>query len=162
MIVVSDTTPLRYLAVLGQLDLLPRLFGAVHCPDAVIRECLHPRAPAPLREWATAPPTWLHIASGVQIDLSLGNTLDAGETEAISLAQILGAHVVLIDERAGRRCAIARGFITAGTLNILAQAGAAGWVDYEEIVSRLKEETNFWFTQEDVDAARKSARPGGA
>lgn len=27
MIVVSDTTPLRYLAVLGLLDLLPRLFG---------------------------------------------------------------------------------------------------------------------------------------
>jgi predicted nucleic acid-binding protein len=36
MIVVSDTTPLRYLAVLGLLDLLPRLFGEVHCPAAVL------------------------------------------------------------------------------------------------------------------------------
>lgn len=46
MIVVSDTTPLRYLAVLGYLELLPRLFGSVYCPDAVMRECRHPRAPS--------------------------------------------------------------------------------------------------------------------
>lgn len=30
MIVVSDTTPLRYLSVLGHLELLPRLFGRAH------------------------------------------------------------------------------------------------------------------------------------
>lgn len=55
MIVISDTTPLRYLTVLGMQDLLPRLFERVHCPEAVIRECLHPNAPAILREWANQP-----------------------------------------------------------------------------------------------------------
>jgi len=52
MIVVSDTTPLRYLAVLGHLELLPRLFDRVHCPSAVIQECRHPRAPTALRKSA--------------------------------------------------------------------------------------------------------------
>ena len=33
MIVVSDTTPLRYLAVLGHLELLTRLFGKLQ-PEA--------------------------------------------------------------------------------------------------------------------------------
>ena len=157
MIVVSDTTPLRYLALLGQLDLLPRLFGQVYCPDAVIRECRHPRAPASLRIWASAPPGWLQVASGIAIDSSLSDGLDAGESAAISLAQILDAQIVLIDDQAGRRCALARGFATAGTLNILAQAGARGWLDFAEAVSRLREETNFWFTQRDVEAARRAA-----
>ena len=41
MIVISDTTPLRYLTFLGMQELLPRLFDRVHCPDAVIHECLY-------------------------------------------------------------------------------------------------------------------------
>lgn len=162
MIVVSDTTPLRYLAVLGHLDLLPRLFGEVHCPDAVIRECCHPRAPIILRDWASHPPIWLRIAADVETEPSLIEDLDAGEAAAITLAQHLGAEAVLIDERDGRRCALERGFVTAGTLNILAQAAAKGWVSYEAVVSRLRAETNFWFTQGDVDAAWEAARPEGA
>jgi predicted nucleic acid-binding protein len=46
MIVVSDTTPLRSLAVLGEMALLPRLFGEVSIPMAVLDECRHPSAPA--------------------------------------------------------------------------------------------------------------------
>ena len=46
MIVISDTTPLRYLTLLGRIDLLRRLFGKIHCPELVLGECLHPHAPA--------------------------------------------------------------------------------------------------------------------
>jgi hypothetical protein len=61
MIVVSDTSPLRYLAVLGHLDILPRLFGNVHCPVTVLNECRNARAPQPLQEWAALPPPWLVV-----------------------------------------------------------------------------------------------------
>jgi predicted nucleic acid-binding protein len=37
MIVISDTTPLRYLTLLGRIDLLHSLFGKIHCPDLVLR-----------------------------------------------------------------------------------------------------------------------------
>jgi predicted nucleic acid-binding protein len=45
VIVVSDTSPLRYLAAVGGMDWLPALFGEVICPPEVITECLHDRAP---------------------------------------------------------------------------------------------------------------------
>ena len=35
MIVVADTTPLNYLVLIDQVDLLPRLFGGILIPPAV-------------------------------------------------------------------------------------------------------------------------------
>lgn len=157
MIVVSDTTPLRYLAVLGHLELLPRLFGSVHCPDAVIQECRHPRAPAALRTWAEAPPPWLLVTEVKTVASDLRDHLDAGEAAAITLAHSLQAKVILIDEREGRRLAITHGFITAGTLNILAQAGRRNWIDYQATVVRLRAETNFRATQAVMDSAWASS-----
>ena len=142
MIVVSDTSPLRYLAVLGHLDILPRLFGTVHCPVTVLNECRNTRAPQTLREWAAMPPPWFVVMEDGQTGASLP-PLDAGEAAAISLALRLKAQAILIDERKGRRAALSLGFITAGTLNVLAQAGIRGWLDYQTTVATLRAETNF-------------------
>jgi predicted nucleic acid-binding protein len=156
VIVISDTTPLRYLTFLGMEELLPRLFGRVHCPDAVIRECLHASAPALLREWATRPPAWLVVADVPLIDGDLSR-LDEGEAAAITLARQLSADVVLIDEQAGRRVAKSLGFTVAGTLNLLAQGGIRGWIDYAKATARLRVETNFRATDALVLAAWENA-----
>lgn len=87
MIVISDTGPLRYLSVLGSVELLPRLFGRVFCPDAIIRECQHPKAPEVLRALILAQPEWLVIQEPGQVNEALAAHLDAGEAAAISLAQ---------------------------------------------------------------------------
>jgi predicted nucleic acid-binding protein len=164
MIVVSDTTPLCYLAVLGCLDFLPRLFGSVHCPEAVIEECRHVHAPEPLRQWIANLPGWLVVESEVgDIEPALQKALDAGEAAAIALAQRLKAQVVLMDERDGRRCALERGFAVAGTLNILAQAGRRGWCDYVATITRLKHDTNFRTTDAVIASAwetASAAKPG--
>lgn len=160
MIVVSDTTPLRYLAVLGELEILPRLFGRVYCPEIVWKECLHLRAPDVLQVWAQNPPAWLIVDDAGDIAPDLADVLDAGEAAAITLAQRLHAEVILIDERDGRRCAQARGFTTAGTLNILAQAGLRGWLDYQATSARLINQTNFRTTQAVIDAAWMAVQPG--
>lgn len=159
MIVVSDTTPLRYLAVLGHLEFLPRLFGPVYCPKAVVNECLHPRAPAALQAWVKSPPSWLMVAEVDEVAADLQESLDAGEAAAITLAANLHAELILIDEQEGRRCARARGFLTAGTLNILAQAGVRGWIDYQATVDRLRSETNFRVTRSVIDAAWQAVQP---
>lgn len=39
MIVFSNTTPFIALASIGQLELLPQLFGKVHVAESVIEEC---------------------------------------------------------------------------------------------------------------------------
>jgi predicted nucleic acid-binding protein len=45
MIVVSDTTPLNYLILIGAAHVLPELFGRVYAPTAVIKELSHARSP---------------------------------------------------------------------------------------------------------------------
>ena len=72
MIVVSDTSPLNYLVLIGHVDVLPALFERVVTPPAVIAEMLHPGAPTPVREWASTPPQWLEVVAPASIDLTLG------------------------------------------------------------------------------------------
>ena len=47
-VVVADTTPIRYLAEIGHLDLLPRLFETVFIPSVVYKELQHPATPQPV------------------------------------------------------------------------------------------------------------------
>ena len=49
MIVVADTTPLRYLVVIGREQLLPALYGRVLIPPAVAEELDHESTPDVVR-----------------------------------------------------------------------------------------------------------------
>lgn len=55
-VVVADTTPVRYLAAISHLDLLPRLFEAVFIPFVVYEELQHPATPPSVREALKPPP----------------------------------------------------------------------------------------------------------
>ena len=48
---VSDTSPLSYLVLIGQTDLLPKVFTAVSIPDEVRAELASSRAPSAIQEW---------------------------------------------------------------------------------------------------------------
>jgi predicted nucleic acid-binding protein len=135
MIVVSDTSPLNYLLLVNQIDLLPRLYGKVIIPNAVYAELLSPGAPQVVTEWVLSLPGWVEVHTASTLDLTLH--LGAGESEAITLALALKADVLLMDERKGRREAVARGLAVTGTLNILDAAAERGMIDLQEIISRL-------------------------
>ena len=47
MIVVSDTSPLNYLVLIGAIDVLPQLFGEVYVPPRVMQELQRSRTPEP-------------------------------------------------------------------------------------------------------------------
>ena len=49
MIVVADTSPLNYLILLGCADVLPKLYGRVVVPLAVLVEMQHRDAPPVVR-----------------------------------------------------------------------------------------------------------------
>ena len=51
MIAVSDTSPICYLILIGEIDILPRLFDQVLVPQAVLTELRHVDAPEPVRDW---------------------------------------------------------------------------------------------------------------
>ncbi len=46
MIVVSDTTPIHYLILIGKESILPILFTEVIIPDVVLTEISHPNEPS--------------------------------------------------------------------------------------------------------------------
>ena len=52
MIAVADASPLCYLTLISEIDLLPKLFSRVVAPQTVIDELLHEGAPATVRVWA--------------------------------------------------------------------------------------------------------------
>jgi predicted nucleic acid-binding protein len=52
MIAVSDTSPLCYLILIDEVDILPKLYSRVAAPPAVIAELLHKDAPQVVRDWA--------------------------------------------------------------------------------------------------------------
>lgn len=140
---VADTSPLRYLLVTDLIDLLPQLFERVTIPAEVQGELLHASAPAVVREWASHPPTWLHVARVAEqarhaSDAQL-RRVDLGERAAILLAEQLQPNVVLIDDRLGRKIAIERGLPVTGLLGLLSRAAARDLVDLRVAVTALRQ-----------------------
>ena len=61
MIAVTDTSPICYLILIGEVELLPKLFNQVLAPHAVIAELLHADAPEAVRAWASNLPSWIAV-----------------------------------------------------------------------------------------------------
>lgn len=127
MIVYSDTTPFVALASIGQLDLLPKIFGKLHVAEAVIKECAEGgRIFVPdLRTlgWVISVPDVNDTSLAILFEL------DCGEKQTILLAQKNNADKVIIDERIGRRIAEYLGLDVTGTLGVLAKAKSLGLID---------------------------------
>ena len=120
MIVVADSAPLHYLILLDLADLLPKLYGEVLIPAAVVSELSSDGTPAKIRGWFTVAPGWLRIEPvGPEHSSSVSDALGAGEREAIALAQILQADLLLIDDSDGRFEARRLGLRVTGTLGVL-------------------------------------------
>jgi predicted nucleic acid-binding protein len=150
MIVVSDTSPINYLLLINQIDLLPRLFEQIVIPEAVKAEMCDPDAPPILQQWIADPPSWLTIQAVSTIDETL-SSLDPGEQAAITLAQILLADLLLIDERLGRQIASDRGLPIIGTLGILDAVATQGLIDLAQAITQLQQ-TNFRVSRRIIQA----------
>ena len=83
-LVVADTSPLNYLVLIGQVEILPALFEKVFVPQIVRNELRHDEAPERVRRWIGEPPSWLEIAAEEHVgdDPDLRH-LDDGEPAAI-------------------------------------------------------------------------------
>lgn len=154
-VVVADTTPLNYLVLIEQVEVLHRLFGEVMIPEAVLTELRHPKAPADVSAWLQSLPNWLRVVKVGQVDDTI--QLGHGENEAISLAIEKQVSIVLMDERRGRAAAEARGLLPIGTLNILDLADERGLLDGVTSLNELKR-TTFRADQELLDRFEERMR----
>jgi predicted nucleic acid-binding protein len=82
--VVADTSPINYLVLIDQIEILSRLYTRILIPPAVLKELKHPVAPEPVRDWAAHPPRWLEVLTP-KSSINVAQ-LDLGESEAIALA----------------------------------------------------------------------------
>ncbi len=150
MIVISDTSPINYLVLIDEIELLPTLFGTIISPQTVLSELQRVEAPHKVRTWLATNPTWLERRTTSVIDATIA--LGAGECEAISLAKEINADLVLIDDRKARLAAIERGLSVAGTLNILELASIKNLIELSAAFDKLKK-TNFRVSQVLLDEA---------
>lgn len=138
-LVIADTGPVNYLILIGQIDLLPRLFQRVILPAPVRTELSSTLAPLPVQLWIGAPPAWLEIAPTPEVVLPSG--IHRGEAAAIALATMLHADLLLIDDRRGMRVARQQGLRATGTLGLLDLAAERGLIDFAHAIAKLEQTT---------------------
>ena len=148
-VVVSDTTPLHYLILVGRDFILHELYGTVVIPPAVLQELSHASAPVRISNWAANPPAWVTVSAPELIPAKFDG-LDLGERQALALALELRADLVLLDDRLARRVARRELLNVKGTLGIVAHAAKANLLDFVETINQLQR-TTMYLDREVVD-----------
>jgi predicted nucleic acid-binding protein len=147
MPVVSNTSAVLNLAIVGRLSLLREQFEEIWIPAAVLEELRVgedlPGSQA-VREAMKA--GWLQVEKVEDQALVrvLQRDLDRGEAEAIALAVQLKAERTLLDEREARRVAKSLGLKVIGVLGILLRARREGKLpSLREAMEELREKAGF-------------------
>ena len=138
MIVVSDTSPVTSLLQTGHAELLYVLFDEVYLPPAVQAELLR---------FHSELPDWLVVRPIVNQECvcSWRAFLDAGEAEAIVLAEESRADYLLIDEKRGREFAESRGLKVIGLMGVLLLAKQSGRLaTVSELIAQLEAQAGFF------------------
>ena len=141
-IIAADASPLIGLAKLDQLGLLSELFSVLHVPEAVYLEVVNDQS----RKDARSLKPFLDIHANFHIEIENTFTqeirpiLDAGEIQALALAQDLGCGVMM-DELRGRKVAQRYEIKTVGVLGVLMQGKVQGLIpEVSSLIEQLQVE----------------------
>ena len=148
MTVVTDTSVILNLCLIGQEALLPLLYGDVFAPLVVVTE-FQRLAVVDSRFRGLEFPAFVQRVAPLRILPALTTTrrLQAGEIAALSLAVERKADAVLMDERVGRATAIALGLKPVGLLGILLDAKQRSLIQtLKPLLDRLENEAEFWIS----------------
>jgi predicted nucleic acid-binding protein len=146
VVVVSNTSPLMNLAVIGRLNIIERLYSSVTIPQAVARE-LTAALPEQFSEQAIKNLSWLkvHSVQSRQLTESLLIDLDIGEAEAIALSVEMKAGLLLLDERRGRSIAQRFELRFIGLMGLLIEAKRKGHIPaVKPVLDHLIAKAGFW------------------
>jgi predicted nucleic acid-binding protein len=158
MIVVSDTSCISNLLLIGQIDLLQKIYSKIFIPLTVYNEILMlEKSGRDLSYFKSR--NWVIIEKNFTRKISLlpPKNIDAGEAEAIDLAIYIKADRILIDERKGSVLAKKLGITTIGLLGILIIAKKNHLiVSVKDLLYQLIE-NNFWLSNELYNTVLKSA-----
>jgi len=153
--VVADATPLHYLVLIGEVDVLRQLYGTIAVPSAVLSELSVFRTPPEVRTWAASLPSWIRPCANAEPSSLPFPALGLGEREAIAYAQGGTSNILLTDDLQAREAAESLGIRVVPTIRILSTAAALSIVDFEAAIIRLRL-TNFRVSQKVIDRIRKA------
>lgn len=165
MRIVSNATPLIYLAKIGRLDLLRKVFGEVFIPEEVKVEAVDRgkelrERDAYIIEKAISD-GWLKVSKTQIIKTPI--KLEPGEVAALSLTKNLGINEVLMDEVSARTAARLLGLMPRGTVFILLKALEIKEINLDEFLEALKELVKQGFRLKEevyLEAVRKARKIG--
>lgn len=154
-LVVSDTSPLLNLSLIGRLDLLESQFSGLTIPEQVWSELTDGKDGLDaLRELKES--GFLRTVEVERSDLfvELFQRLDLGETAAICYAIEKDADIVLLDEKEGRKAARRHDLTVTGVVGVLLRGAETGEVELETELDALRE-TGFWISDDLYERALK-------
>ncbi len=146
MIVVSDTSPISNLLLIGKLEILQQLFHTVIICESVNSEILQlEQTNKNISAYKFA--DWITIkqikSSGKKSELL--QFLDEGEAESIALSLEINCNLLLIDERIGSRIAKAEGLTTIGLVGVLILAKKKNVIPLiKPVLQLLITDAGFW------------------
>ena len=125
-VVVADTGALISLGLVGQIDLIERVFGSFYLANAVWEELQKYENPEFDREL-------LHHVQKRVINIKSKNYLsvimDYGESESVILYEELGADYLLIDDNNARKIAESLKVNCIGSIGLLVKAKQKGFIN---------------------------------
>ncbi|MCD4791218.1 MAG: DUF3368 domain-containing protein [Bacteroidales bacterium] len=146
MIVISDTSTLSGLILIGRIDILTHIFNQIFIPKTIKEELLSLiKYSKEINDLINK--KFIIIKDDIQSELvnDLAGLLDKGEAQAIALSIELNADLLIMDEMEGRTVAKAIGLNVIGLLGLLIIAKRKNIVEeVKPIMDDLKEKAGFW------------------
>ena len=147
MPVVSNTSPILNLAIIGKLSLLHEQFETIWIPSAVIDELrIKEELPGCSEIRMAIEEGWLKVLEVKDRDKVqlLNRDLDRGESEAIALALQVNAEWILVDEKEARKICKSIGLKVTGVLGIILKAWRNGKLSsLQEVLDELIDKAGF-------------------
>lgn len=159
-LVVSDTSPLLNLALIGRLDLVREQCSTVVVPQQVWDELTDgDDGVEALRSARDEGVLEVVVLEETPLVAEFERTLDVGEAAALAYAIEAGADLVLLDEREARMTARRHGLSMTGVVGMLIRGAADGTVDLRDELDRLRER-GFWISDDLYEEALERANDG--
>ncbi|MFO0744116.1 MAG: DUF3368 domain-containing protein [Myxococcota bacterium] len=138
---IVNASPLVFLGNAGRLELLRELGGGrIEVPAVVLREVTESKH-RDRASTAVAAASWIAPHDEARVPLSVARwNLDVGEEQVVAAAIAAGDARVVLDDLAGRKCALAHQLDVIGTLGVAVAAYRRGLIDdVEALLGELRQ-----------------------
>lgn len=145
-IIIADSSCLILLDKIGELSLLPALYGQVHITKEVAGE------------YGKELPPWVVIEEVRQKEYIklIERDLDLGEAASIALALEHSDPLIILDDLKARKYTQQLGIKMIGTFGVILKAKLSGNLDAVKPIIEKIQDTNFRISQQLIDSLLKA------